>query len=110
MGGARIDAVEHEAMEVWREIQRRAKPLDEGHRCTLPCAYTVLVAGAAALVCEQRAKKGAQYLAREPGVPGTAIPERIRQRQNPLAHWESGIIGQILYLLASGASRMHTII
>jgi hypothetical protein len=46
----------------------------------------MVMARAAALVREQGAKKRAQYLAREDGVPGTAVPERIRQRQHPLAH------------------------
>ncbi len=47
----------------------------------------MVTARATALVCEQRANKRAQYLGRESGVPGTAIPERIRQRQHPLAYW-----------------------
>ena len=46
----------------------------------------MVMARAATLVREERAQESAQYLAREPGIPGTAIPERVRQRQHPLAY------------------------
>ncbi len=85
MGGTRIDPIEHQAMEMWREIQRRPETLNERNRRTVSCAYAMVTARAATLVREQRAKKHAQYLAREPRVPGTPVPERIRQRQHPLA-------------------------
>jgi hypothetical protein len=85
MGGARVDTIEHQAMEMWREIQRRPESLNERNRRTVSCAYAMVTARAATLVREQGAKKRAQHLAREPRVPGTAIPERVRPRQHPVA-------------------------
>ena len=46
----------------------------------------MVMARAAALVSEQRANKRAQYLGRESGIPGTPVPEWIRECQHPLAH------------------------
>jgi hypothetical protein len=60
--------------------------LNEHNRRTVSSAYAMVTARAATLVREQGAKKRAQHLAREPGVPGTAIPERVRECQHPLAH------------------------
>ena len=49
-------------------------------------SYSVMMACTAPLVREQRANEGAQYFASKPGIPGAAITERVRQREDPLAH------------------------
>ena len=85
MGGSGIDAIQYQAVEVRREVQGRAKSLDGRNRAAQPTTHTLVVAGATAQVCKQGAQEGAQYLARESCVPGTAVSQRIRQGEDPLA-------------------------
>jgi hypothetical protein len=86
IGGAGIDAIEHDAVKVGCEVQRGAKALNEGDRAAVPTPHTQVLTGAAALVCEQSAEKGAQHLARESCVPRAAIAQGVRKSQDPLAH------------------------
>jgi hypothetical protein len=54
----------------------------------------MVAAGAAAQVCEERTQEGAQHLTRESGIPGAAVTQGIRQRENPLPHgdfWEYAV-------------------
>jgi hypothetical protein len=73
-------------VEVGREVQRRAEALDEGDRTALPFADAEGLPRAPALIRENRAQEGAENLGGQSRVPGAAIAEQIRKRENPLTH------------------------
>jgi hypothetical protein len=77
-------------MEVRRQVERRAEALDERDRSARPAPHPEVALCAASVVGENRAEKASQHLAREPRVPRTAISERIRKREHPLADGDLG--------------------
>ena len=88
---ARVDSVEHQAVEVRVEVERRTEALDEGNRRTLPVADAVDLLRTAPLVAEHAAQEHTQHGARQFRVPGARQPERVRHREHPLA---DGHLGQ----------------
>jgi hypothetical protein len=90
-GRSRVDAVEHERVEVGREVQRRPEALDERDGTALTAMNSELIASATALVGEHRAQEGLQDFTGEPRVSRTAIPVRIGEGEDPLP---DGHLGQ----------------
>jgi len=85
VGRSGIDAIQHQAVEVRCEVEGGPEALDGGHCAAQPTTQTMLATGAPAQVCEQGAQKSAQYLAGESRIPGTAVPQRVWQGEDPLA-------------------------
>ncbi len=83
---ARVDPVEHERVEVGRQIECRAEALDEGDRSTRALPNAELLPSATTLIGEDRAQEGAENLGGKSRVPRTAIAERIGKSENPLTH------------------------
>ncbi len=90
MRRSRVDTVEHERMEVGREVQSRPEALDERDRAALRLANSEERSCSSSLVRKDGAQEGPQHVARESRVPGTAIPERMGQREHPLPDRDLG--------------------
>ncbi len=72
-------------MEVDVEVQGRAEALNEGDGAALATRRAPLAPCATAKRGEERTEKGAEDFAGEASVVGTAVAERVGQRENPLA-------------------------
>ncbi len=90
MGWASIHAIEDDAVKMWVRVKSGAKTLYRGHCTAKTSLYTMMNASAAPLIGEERTQEGTQDFAREPRVPGTAVTERVRQGEHPLAHGHFG--------------------
>ncbi len=73
-------------MEMGREIQRRAKALNECDGPTMPRPYAMNPPCTSTLVSEESAQKGTKDLCGESCIPCTAVAERIRKREDPLTY------------------------
>ncbi len=83
-----------EGMEVNVQVERGTEALDEGHRAAWVGSYTPTSPNTPAKLCEERAKERSQHLACGLRIVGTAIPERVGEREHPLANrylWEDAI-------------------
>ena len=93
---ARVDAVEHERVEVGREVERGAEALDSYSEASLPprsarsLPNPEELASTATLMGKHRPQKGLQDLGGEPRVPRAAIAEWIGQGQHPLPDRDLG--------------------
>jgi len=81
--GARIDPVEHERVEMRRQVERRPEALDESDRPILSTLNPGESTCPSSLVGKQRTQKGAKDLRREPRIPGTAVAEWIGKCEEP---------------------------
>ena len=90
MGWAGIHAIEDDAVEMRIRVESGTKSLYRGHCTAKTSLYTMMNASAAPLIGEERAQEGAQDFAREPRIPGTAVTERVRQGEHPLAYGHFG--------------------
>ncbi len=86
VGGSRVDAVQHPAIEVRCGDHRRAEALDERHRRTLPPSNSGNLLCTAPLAGEERAQERAQHGSRQRRVPGARQAERVGQREHPLSN------------------------
>jgi hypothetical protein len=87
---ARVDPVEHERVEVGREIECRTEALDESDRAALSPPNPEQLPSAPTLIGKDRPQEATENLGGELRTPGTAIAERIRKREDPLPHRHFG--------------------
>jgi hypothetical protein len=83
--GVSVDAVESQGVEVEVEIERRPEALEEGDGAALRVAGSPMTSRAPAQLGEEGPHEGAEHLARESRVVGTAVAERVGKREHPLA-------------------------
>jgi hypothetical protein len=86
----RVDTVEHEGVEVGREVQRGAKALDERDRAASSAPDPEIPFRSPPLVGEDGPQETTQHLTRQPSVPGTAVAKRVRKREHPLPDRDFG--------------------
>jgi hypothetical protein len=92
-----VDSVEHERMEVGRQIEGRTKALDERDGAAQAAPDPEVAFGAPSLVGEHSAQEAAQHLARESRVPRTSVSEWIGKREHPLPnrHFGKDVIDEL---------------
>ena len=86
MRRAFVDAVEDKRMEVRRQVECRSEALDERDRAAQAVANPKIPLGTSPLIGEYRTQEATQHLARQPSVPGTAIPKWVGKREHPLSN------------------------
>jgi hypothetical protein len=83
-GDPRVDAVEHQAVEVDVRVERAAKPLDRGNGARPP-PHDPLPGGRPPQPAEDGAQEHAQDGPGEPRIKGEQVTDRHRDGEHPLA-------------------------
>jgi len=83
--GDRVDAIEHEHVEMWIELQGRIESLHETDRARLACGDSMAL-GVARHPREHSAQEDPAHAREQLRLVGKCETDVVRKRQDPLAH------------------------
>jgi len=83
--GVGVGAIESQNLEMDVQVERRAEALEERHGAALFRTQVPALPNAPAQLREERSQERAQNVAREAGVGGAAVAQRVGEGEDPLA-------------------------